>query len=344
MTAVSAAEPEKLPDFEDLPVTPDAPPGSSWGVWGGEDQLGTLNLLNGGRTLRALATVRRGDVFNLGLPLEEPRRNVESRRANPRHQILHVGHEHRDFQPGGVDDPSGGSVGRDDYLEMLWLQGSTQWDGLGHFRHAQYGNYNGVRDSDIHGDVGARLGVDNWAPRGIIGRGVLADVAGYLGSIGRPVDPGGNHPITVAELEGTLAWQAVTLEPGDILLVRTGWVGHFMAQSDLERERLITPRYQSNPGLDGSDDMVRYLWDRHVAAVAADNITVEAYPTDSAVGAFYLHANLLPLLGMPMGELWVLDHLAEACAEDQQYAFLLVSVPLNVRGGLGSPAQAVALK
>ena len=47
--------------------------------------------------------------------------------------------------------------------------------------------------------------------------------------------------------------------------------------------------------------------------------------------------------GVPLGELWVLDPLAEACAARGDHAFLLVSVPLHVRGGLGSPAQAVAI-
>jgi hypothetical protein len=59
---------------------------------------------------------------------------------------------------------------------------------------------------------------------------------------------------------------------------------------------------------------------------------------------FALHLALLPLLGMPLGEFWVLDELARDCAWDGQYAFLLVSVPLNVRGGVGSPPQAVAIK
>jgi kynurenine formamidase len=335
---------EVPPSYAELPVDDAAPPGSSWGVWGPDDQLGTLNLLTDARTVAALSHVRSGRVFNLGLPMEEPRRNVESRRANPVHQILYVGHEHRDFQPGGEDDHSKGSVGRDDYLEKVWLQGSTQWDGLAHFRHLEHGNYNGVADADLHGGVGTRLGIDQWAARGVVGRGVLADVAAFREASGRPLDPMGNEPITVADLEATFEHQGTTVLPGDVLLLRTGWVGHFMAQDDDERERLITPAHQSNPGVDNSEEMVAYLWDLHIAALAADNITVEAYPTATPEAAFLVHSHLLPLLGLPLGELWVLDDLAAACREDGDHAFLLVSVPLNVRGGMGSPAQAVAIK
>ena len=331
------------PSYGDLPVADGLPSGSSWGVWGPDDDLGTLNLLSDERTLRALRHVRTGRVFNLGLPLHEPRRNAASRRSNPVHRILYVGHEKHDFEPGLGDDLSTGSVGRDDYLEMLWLQGSTQWDGLAHFRHPEHGNYNGVADADIHGEQGARLGVDRWAERGIVGRGVLADVARWRAAEGRPLDPTGHEVITVADLASTLEAQGTTVEPGDVLLLRTGWVGHLMAQEDAERERLIEPRNQANPGLDNGEEMAGYLWDLHVAALAADNLTVEAFPTDDPALAFRLHARLLPLLGVPLGELWVLDPLAEACAERGDHAFLLVSVPLHVRGGLGSPAQAVAI-
>lgn len=335
---------DAVPSYADLPVRADLPAGSSWSVWGDDDDLGTLNLLTEARTVAALAHVRAGRVFNLGLPLHEPRRNAASRRANPVHQILYVGHEHNGFQPGGPDDLSRGSVGRDDYLEVLWLQGSTQWDGLAHFRHLEHGNYNGVADSDIHGEEGCRLGVDRWAERGIVGRGVLVDVARYRESVGRPLDPTGCEPITVDDLRGALDLQRTEVRAGDVLLLRTGWVGHFLAQDDAERERLITPSHQRNPGLLGTDEMVSYLWDLHISALAADNITVEAHPVDDPEMSFRLHSHLLPLLGMPLGELWVLDALAEACAQDGDHAFLLVSVPLNVRGGLGSPAQAVAIK
>lgn len=34
-----------LPTFDQLPISPEYPPHTAWGVWGKEDNLGTLNLL-----------------------------------------------------------------------------------------------------------------------------------------------------------------------------------------------------------------------------------------------------------------------------------------------------------
>ena len=89
--------------------------------------------------------------------------------------------------------------------------------------------------------------------------------------------------------------------------------------------------------------MVEHVWDLHVAAIGTDTLGVEVMQMAPDF-EFYLHANFLPLLGLPIGEIWALDELAADCARDGRYTFLFVSVPLNVRGGVGSPPQAVAIK
>jgi hypothetical protein len=57
-----------------------------------------------------------------------------------------------------------------------------------------------------------------------------------------------------------------------------------------------------------------------------------------------MHWRLIPLLGLPIGELWDLDALAAACAADGVYEFFFTSAPLNVLGGVGSPPNALAIK
>jgi hypothetical protein len=57
-----------------------------------------------------------------------------------------------------------------------------------------------------------------------------------------------------------------------------------------------------------------------------------------------LHWPLIALLGMHLGELWRLDELADECAADGRYEFMLVAKPLNLLGGFGSPANAVAIR
>jgi hypothetical protein len=70
-------------------------------------------------------------------------------------------------------------------------------------------------------------------------------------------------------------------------------------------------------------------------------VGVEVFPVDRAKG--FLHRRLIPLQGMALGELWLLDELSRACAEEGRYEFLLVAAPLHLPRGVGSPANAYAL-
>src|SRR5690606_25508544 len=77
------------------------------------------------------------------------------------------------------------SVGHDDVLHGWNTQSSSQWDGFRHIRHPRVredepgtGHFGGVSDGDH--------GIDHWARRGIVGRGVLADVGRWLEEQGRP--------------------------------------------------------------------------------------------------------------------------------------------------------------
>lgn len=331
---------DNLPSYRQLPFRKGAPPGSSWGLWGDDDQLGTLNLLTDERTLEAARLVRRGAVIPLNLPLEELDPQL-AWRTPVRHHILHVGHEARGSVAGGADDATAGHFDRDDYIDGFWLQSGSQWDALSHVRHREFGNYNGFADSEIHGGVDTKLGVDRWANRAIVGRGVLLDVARHLSADGRGFEVDSSYEITVADLEATAKAQDVTIETGDILVFHTGWMQFLLSQSRTERDRLIDRDTLRAPGLEPSSEMVEWIWDRHVAAIACDSGGVEAMMPDPQ---FYLHFQCLPLLGIPLGEFFALEELAEDCARDGAYAFLFVSVPFNLRGGIGSPPQAVAIK
>ncbi len=96
------------------------------------------------------------------------------------------------------------------------------------------------------------------------------------------------------------------------------------------------------PGLEGSAEMAGWLWDHRIAAVASDCPALEPWPWDPKTGS--LHMRALCYLGMPFGELWSLESLADDCANDGIYEFLLTSAPLDLRGGIGSPPNALAIK
>jgi kynurenine formamidase len=314
--------PARLPSYAELLARTDAPPGTSWGLFGADDQLGTLNLVTAERTRASAALVRTGEVFalNWDVALPDP---SPFRRPPVRHQV------------------GAGSVGRDDWLDGFYLQGSSQWDGLRHIAHPRHGFYNGVPAERVDDPASDALGVQVVARRGIVGRGVLLDVAGHRARAGAPFAPNAPFLVTAALLDEVAAAEGVAIEPGDVLLVRTGWTGWYASLAQAARDAI--GRETPQPGLEPVERTVAWLWDHHVAAVAADNLALEPMPLDFREG-HSLHFWLIPCLGMPIGELWWLDDLAAACARDRRWTFQLVSAPLNVRGGVGSPPNALAIR
>ena len=320
--------PDKLPSYNQLPVQDGAPPGSAWGLFGDDDQLGCLNLLTPERVRNAANLVKRGACFALNLPIDLPRPAMFGREV-AQHEIM----------------VAGGGLVRDDRIDSLWPQASSQWDGLRHIRHPRDGFYNGVKDNDVGAEAYSKLGIDHWARRGIAGRGVLLDVERYLSGIGQPLDPCSSTIVQKEVLANCAKEQGVKFFPGDIVLIRTGWLHWYLEEATLkEREQLGGEEGVGalvSPGIGPADEMAEYLWDLHVAAVAADNPALEPWPLGA--GGF-LHFRLLPHFGLPIGELWYLEELAVDCADDGVYEFLLTSAPLNIPGGVASPANALALK
>ncbi len=92
------------------------------------------------------------------------------------------------------------------------------------------------------------------------------------------------------------------------------------------------------------EDMCRYLWDSHVAAVASDTFAVEAFPPDRERPTGFIHRILIGQFGMALGELWWTEDLAADCAADGVYEMFFTSAPLNSPGGIGSTPNALAIK
>ena len=324
---VPSSDDDRLPTYDELPFRPGAPAGSCWGLWGDDDRLGCLNLLTAERVAAAAGGVRRGAVFALNLEYELPDPPLFRRQA-PTHEVL-------------------GDGGHDDVLTFN-TQSSSQWDGFRHIR-SHHGYYNGIADADH--------GIDHWAARGLAGRAVLVDVGRWRVAEGRPLDCGDADPISPEDLDATLSSQGSVLEIGDILLLRTGWTTWYRSLDEAARRDL--PAHLRSPGLRPGTDMLRWLWDHHIAAIGADNPALEVWPMGfgrtpeeivklrndpERAPELFLHFALLPLLGIPIGELWDLDALAEDCADDGIYEGLFTSAPLRVRSGVASPPNAIVLK
>lgn len=321
----------ELPDFDDLPSRDGVP--CSWRLWGDDDVFGTLNLAMPQKVVEAAALVRDGKVFPLNWTLSLPDPPLFSRSAM-KHEIART------------------PVSADDHIDGFNTQSSSQWDGFLHIRHPAHGHYGGE-------EVERLLGIDRWAERGIVGRAVLADVARWREKENRPLEHGTPDAITTSDVEATLDSQGTVLEPGDFLLVRTGWIEWYESLGPDERARCADMANFACPGLVPGTETAAWLWNKHVAAVVADNPSCEIWPPGSTLpaedrGRFwsdplliheaFLHTILLPMLGIPIGEMWYLEELARDCESDGRYESFLVSAPLNLKGGIASPPNAVALK
>ncbi|GII81048.1 cyclase [Sphaerisporangium rufum] len=334
-------EDKQVPTYAELRARTDAPAGSAWGIFGADDEVGTLNHLTP-RQVRAAATlVRTGEVINLNLPLETFDPPVSPYRKSLRHHMY-----------------SNYPYHRDEYLDSFYPQASTQIDGFRHIGHPEFGFYNGTSPDRFqpHDPV---LGINRFTERGIAGRGVLIDVDRYRRAQGRPIDHAAGEAIGLGDITGAAARQQVDLLPGDILLIRTGWMHRHLNELSPE-QRDEEKKGMRLSGLRAAEDTVAWLWDHRFAMLATDNFSVEAFPppvdspflTDkerrgevshfSYRGA--MHNVLIALLGLPLGELWNLDDLAARCAADGNWDCLIVSTPLNLTGGTGSPANAVAIR
>ncbi|CAN5256391.1 cyclase family protein [soil metagenome] len=302
--------------YRDLPVLGTENLRHAWDQFEVGDTLGSLNRISPERVLEAIRSVKGGDVISLDLPIGSIDPPLFDR-PPVKHTIVQTG---RNFFEDKLDD--------------FYLQASSQWDGFGHIRYREHGFWQGRLEEPR---PGGELGIDAWAEKGVVGHGVLLDVSAYRIAVGRPIRHGSNEPVTPQDLSETAAHFGIVIAPGDILCVRTGWITWYRQLDQAGREGLQSG--VTSPGLIGTDEMAALLWDWQIAALTADNPAIEPAPGDS-----YLHRRLIPLLGMAIGELFDLDALAEASAGDGRYDFLFMSAPLRLAGGLGSPANALALR
>ena len=311
------------PKFADLPLIGDTGERHAWDVWGRDDELGSLNRIGPQQVRDATRCVRTGRVIPLTLPLDEPAPGLFPNRVPFRHEV------------------EVSRTGRDDKVDDFFLQFSSQWDGLRHIRYREFGYWGGRSEDDL--DASGDLGIDRWAERGPIGRGVLVDVARHLAERGTPLVPDEKTEIGPALIEEVLAAEGAALRPGDVLILRTGWMEWYrgLPAADRDRMRGTVGKSLACPGLDAAQETAGFLWDRGVAGVAVDNVACEALPVEKPKG--FQHRRLIPLLGMAVGEFWWLPELAEHCAATGHHDVLLVSAALRVPSGVGSPANALAV-
>ncbi|KAJ7764266.1 hypothetical protein B0H16DRAFT_442476 [Mycena metata] len=341
--AFNASDPyANWPTYDQLPLDPSFPTKAAWGVWGATDELGALNHINTTTILAAKSEIQTGRVFNLNLDLAMPDPPL-----NPlRHPLIH------DIEP---------QAGYQDDVITLNTQISTQFDGLRHFPYstnfsqASYQFYNDLLTfNDIVVPGGSStLGIQNAAQKGIAGRGILLDWAGWMESKNASFNAFATVIITASDLDAVAQWQGLDpasfAKPGDFLIVRTGFTKQYQALSLHDQD--ILPFRQGDDmqwvGMEASDATLRWLWDKKLSLVGSDNPTFESAPLDQGTIESpvprSLHQVFIGGWGQSIVEFLDLETLTPACHELQRYSFFFTLQNLNVVGGIASPPNAMAI-
>ena len=299
---------------------------SNWGRWGDDDVFGTLNFIDGDKRRAALSSIRSGETLSLSIEygISGPQTG-DLGRFNPVHTMTLTDETTRGQFPHGI--------GAADDVIMMPMQCATHWDGLGHiFDHGAA--WNGREASNVVNAAGDTVTGIERVTHAFASRGVLLDVARAVGDGELP----DGFAITVEHLERTIAAQGESsgIGRGDIVLVRTGQL------SRCRREGWGEYAGGSAPGV--SFGTIDWIHDREIAAIATDTWGAEVRPNEFADAFQPWHQVVIPHLGLYVGEMFDLDRLAKRCAGDGAYDFLLVAAPLAVKGGVGAPANPIAIR
>lgn len=292
--------------------------------WGPADEIGRLNLITPASRAAILQRITGGQVYDLateyyvGMPSWQD--------AGDPHYQFWMTHTPRGT---AVDDPM--NVGKDmnatrSYTGTafsMYSHTGTHIDALNHFG-IRGRIWNGFSADQHLGDRGwQRTGIEKFPP--LVARGVLIDVAAAKGLEMLP----DQYRITRQDLKDALARQKVTLQEGDIVLVRTGR----MKLYGQPQAYMAKP-----PGL--GLDAARFLVEEGGAMiVGADNLSLETFPSEVDDDYVPLHSYLLAQKGVPIMELVALDDLSR----DKVYEFAFIGGPLKIRGGDAAPLRPIAI-
>lgn len=302
----------------------------NWGKWGPEDEVGALNYLTSVEVLSGIGEVRSGKTFTLQIPMGRPEGDPiwPGRRQPQRVNVI----DHSHFKCGkGPHFP--GELEYADDMMVMYLQGTTQYDALG---HTWYDDkiYNGYDASTTTGAM-SKASVLPLGERGAVGRGVLIDMARYRGKSVLDRGETFNHK----DLMAAASQQGVEIRKRDILIIRTGFIASFYTDT--------SGHFYDNfvePGLTYSPELVAWFHEMEIPNLVTDTIANEVTVDPVSGVVLPLHAALMRNLGVTFTEMVTLDDLADDCAADGKWSFLYVAAPLKVVNGTGAPVNPVVIK
>ena len=290
---------------------------SNWGRWGDDDELGALNLITPEKRRQAAALVREGITVS-GAWEVDPTPGARQMFGAPVRYMQYTGHDPIRFGRVGSALEFLGTVYHGITITHLDALCHIFWDGK---------MYNGKPAELVTASAGATHHAVTAIANEIVTRGVLLDIPALDG---RPwLDPG--EAIYPEHLEAAQARQGVTVEPGDVLLIRTG-IGR--------REREDTsPADGRRPGLQAAS--LPWLHEQGVAVLGSDGAQEAA--SDYRDIPMPVHAVGIVAMGMPLIDNCDLEALAGTCERLGRWEFLLSVTPLRWRGATGGAVNPIAV-
>ncbi len=299
---------------------------NNWGRWGPDDEAGTLNFVEPADIIAAAGLIKKGRVFSLALNFDNqgPQTGLWGNRFNPIHTMLATG---TDAVAGSQDELG---LRYADDMVSLPLQCGTQWDALGHIFYDDK-MWNGYDATLVDSGGAKKNGIEKVKDK-MVGRGVLLDMARHLGIAA--LDEG--MAITNDDLDGCAEAQGVEIRRGDFVLVRTG-----MMEQRL-RDGWAGYAGGDAPGL--AFETAEWIHGHEIAAICCDTWGCEVRPNETTDAQQPWHWVVIPMIGISMGEIFVMGELADDCADDGVWEFFFCAPPLPVTGGVGSPLNPIAIK
>ena len=280
--------------------------------WGAGDERGSGNHQKAAAVAKAAGMIKTGEVIELAHVLNDKMPFFGTRRFD-----VHV---KRTF----LNQPANKRGSNEELVVSEIGQVGTQLDGFAHQSHED-SLYNCFKISEISSRGSfAKLGIHQLGT--VFGRGVLIDVAAFKGVETLP----DTYEITVEDLEGALKKQNTTLQPGDAIIINTGW-GKLWAK---DNARFV----KSCPGI--GVKAAQWLAAKDPLLLGSDNWPVEVSPNPDKQLSLPVHQIALVVNGIHLLENMKLDDLAAK----QVYEFAFIMQPLKVQGGTGSTVAPIAVR
>lgn len=324
------------PDTELFSKLPD-----NWGRWGTDDELGTLNYLTNDQVVRGINAVESGDVFTLGTRITDPGGDpVATGVSTPEHEMLL---QYDDSEPDSSPSETGGRLEYSADSLFTPVHGTTTHvDALGHVSYDTE-LYNGFNAATSQEGLD-HCGIAPASEHGIVGRGVLLDVARYREV--EALECGAR--ISLSELKACADAQSVQIETNDIILIRTGLMDLFYRHGpeNFYETYLVSDddgAFENEPGPTLDRDFVDWVHERQIPIIGIDTIHGEQTVSSTTGTKTPLHPALLRNLGVYLSELHLLGNLASHCADEGRWSFCYMASPLKLVGGTGSPINPLAI-